>query len=234
MSYGPVGRPAGGPVLRSVKGLAAAVSVLFGVAAAVDIFAVWAGVGLYGHLGSALTGHTDQVVPDAHVLDAAGEAQIGAVLVTGIVFIVWFYRVRVNAGYFAQDVCTMARGWAIGAWFVPVGNLWLPYRVASEIWQASAQSAPDGSWRTVSKAPVTAWWTLTITSAVIGRAGSSLTDSATTLADLRHAVALAALGDLLNAVAAVLAIVFVRRLTRMQQAPHPFAAAAAVRPWPTP
>ncbi|WP_265564771.1 DUF4328 domain-containing protein [Streptomyces hygroscopicus] len=216
-------------MLRSAKSLAAAVSILLGVAAAVDIFAVRAGVGLYGHLGSALTG---QAVHDAHVLDAAGKAQIGAVLVTGVVFITWLYRVRVNAEYFAQDVCTMARGWAIGAWFVPVGNLWLPYRVASEIWQASAQNAPDGSWRTISKALVTAWWTLAITSAVIGRAGSILTDSAITLAGLRHAVALTALGDLLNAVAAVLAIVFVRRLTRMQQAPHP--SPAAVRPWPTP
>ncbi|MGW3174682.1 DUF4328 domain-containing protein [Streptomyces sp. NPDC001153] len=230
MSYGPVGRSVEGPALRSVKGLAAAASVLLGVAAAVDIFAVWAGVGLYGHLGSALTGSTGQAVHDADVLDVAGKAQIGAVVVAGVVFIAWFYRVRVNAEYFAQDVCTMARGWAIGAWFVPVGNLWLPYRVASEIWQASAQSAPDGSWRTVSKAPVNAWWALTITSAVMDRAGSTFMDAATTLAGLRHATALAAVGDLLNAVAAALAIVFVRRLTRMQQAPHPFAEAAAVRP----
>ncbi|MFI1533213.1 DUF4328 domain-containing protein [Streptomyces anandii] len=233
MSYGPVDRPVGGPVPPSVRNLAAAVSVLLVAAAAVDVLTVWAGVNLYGHLGSALTGRTDRV-DAAHVLDMAGNVQIGAVLVTGVVFIAWFYRARVNAEYFAQDVCTMARGWAIGAWFVPIGNLWLPYRVASEMWQASAQSTSDGSWRTVSKAPVNAWWALVIASVVVGRVGSAATDAATTLAGLRHAVALTALGDLLNAVAAVLAIVFVRRLTRMQQASHRFADTTAVEPWPTP
>ncbi|AEW92862.1 hypothetical protein SCATT_04910 [Streptantibioticus cattleyicolor NRRL 8057 = DSM 46488] len=207
-------------MLRSVSGLAAAVSVLLGVAAAVDVFAMWADAALYNHIGTLLTSGTDQVVHDAHVLDVAGKAQIGAVLITGVVFIVWFHRVRVNAEYFSQAVCTMGRGWAIGAWFVPVGNLWLPYRVAKEVWDASAQSTPDGSWRHVSKAPVTAWWTLTIASSIVARVGSSLTRSATTVDGLRHSVALTGLGDLLNTVAAVLAIVFVRKLTRMQQAPH--------------
>lgn len=218
--YGPAGRPVGSPALRSVSGLAAAVSVLLGVAAAVDVFALWADAGLYSHLGTALADRTDQLAHDAHVLDLAGKAQLGAVLVTGVVFIAWFYRVRVNAEYFSQDICTMARGWAIGAWLVPIGNLWLPYRVASEIWQASAQTAPDGSWRTVPRTPLTAWWTLTVASAVIARAGSSLGNSSNTLDGLRHAVAVTALGDLLNAVAAILAIVFVRRLTRMQQPHH--------------
>ncbi|GGY08303.1 DUF4328 domain-containing protein [Streptomyces anandii] len=198
-----------------------------------DVFTVWAGANLYGHLDSAPAGRTGRV-DAAHVLDMAGNLQIGAVLVTGVVFIAWFYQARVNAEHFAQDVCTMARGWAIGAWFVPVGNLWLPYRVASEMWHASAQSTSDGSWRTVSKAPVNAWWALVIASVAVGRVGSAATDAATTLAGLRHAVALTALGDLLNAVAAVLAIVFVRRLTRMQQAPHRFAGTTAVEPWPAP
>ncbi|MFF4739089.1 DUF4328 domain-containing protein [Streptomyces sp. NPDC001262] len=73
---------------------------------------------------------------------------------TAVAFIVWFERVRANADYFAQDVCTLGKGWAIGSWLVPVANLWLPSRMASEVWKTSAQStASDGALREVSPGP---------------------------------------------------------------------------------
>ena len=33
-------------------------------------------------------------------------------------------------------------GWAIGGWFVPVVNLWIPYQVVQDAWRSTASSAP--------------------------------------------------------------------------------------------
>ena len=53
-----------------------------------------------------------------------------AVLCTIPVFLVWFSRVRHNAGLWGPQ--RRSRGWAIGAWFTPVVNLWFPYQIAAD------------------------------------------------------------------------------------------------------
>jgi Domain of unknown function (DUF4328) len=52
-----------------------------------------------------------------------------------VMFVVWFHRARINAdghGWPQRE----SPGWAIGAWFVPVANLWLPFRIMVDIWRA--------------------------------------------------------------------------------------------------
>ncbi|WP_328311472.1 DUF4328 domain-containing protein [Streptomyces sp. NBC_00442] len=146
----------------------------------------------------------------------AGNLQTLALLATAAVFIIWFHRVRTNADVLAADVCTRGRGWTIGGWFIPIANLWIPYQVAGEIWTASAQTAPDGSWRAVSQRPLTVWWGVWMTSLLIGRAAWALSRNADTLDELRRATDFMIFSDALGAAAAILAIVFVRRLTAMQ------------------
>ena len=57
-------------------------------------------------------------------------------LVTGIVFVMWFYRARVNAeasGWRQRR----ARAWAFWGWLAPVANLWVPFQLMADIWRAS-------------------------------------------------------------------------------------------------
>jgi hypothetical protein len=52
-----------------------------------------------------------------------------------IMFLVWFYRARVNAegeGWPQR----LSRGWAVGAWFAPVINFWFPFQIMVDIWRA--------------------------------------------------------------------------------------------------
>ncbi|MFH8403165.1 DUF4328 domain-containing protein [Streptomyces sp. NPDC018019] len=225
MSHIPVGPPydgfppTGGPALRPTKGLATAVTTLLYVVIATDLLAVGADLNIRALLGDLATA-TEQKAERADALyGLAAVLQGTALLATAVVFIIWFHRSRVNAEHYTRDVCTLGRGWAIGSWFVPIGNLWLPFRVAKETWQASAQSAPDGSRRTVSAAPVRAWWTLWVVSLIVGRTGNTLYKRAELPDAIRQAVTVVALSDLLDIAAAVLAILFVRKLTRMQQLP---------------
>ena len=51
----------------------------------------------------------------------------------------------------------------VGGWFVPVANLWVPYQVVSDIWQASTPRRP---------APgrlIIAWWVLFVATGIIGQ-----------------------------------------------------------------
>ncbi len=53
-----------------------------------------------------------------------------------VVFLVWFYRARINAGG-SDWRQRRGPGWAIGAWFVPVIWLWFPFQVMADIWRAN-------------------------------------------------------------------------------------------------
>ncbi|WP_327256370.1 DUF4328 domain-containing protein [Streptomyces sp. NBC_01244] len=150
-------------------------------------------------------------------LDAlVGFLQQSTMLATVVVFIIWFHRVRCNAEVFRPDGFSQSAGWAIGGWFVPIANLFLPYRTARETWDASAQYAPDGSYRHVSGAPVVAWWLTFIAGSVISKVAAWNYAKTAAHEGLRDAFLLGAVGDLTTVVAAVLAVLFVRGLTLMQ------------------
>ncbi|MFF3209661.1 DUF4328 domain-containing protein [Streptomyces sp. NPDC002886] len=77
-----------------------------------------------------------------------------AMILTAVVCIVWFHRVRVNAGAYAQGAIRGGAGWAIGVWFIPVvGCTVLRCLIALKVWSASA-SRLSGKATLTSLAPV--------------------------------------------------------------------------------
>uniref|UniRef100_A0AAU2JJP0 DUF4328 domain-containing protein n=1 Tax=Streptomyces sp. NBC_00049 TaxID=2903617 RepID=A0AAU2JJP0_9ACTN len=218
-------------VLRSPQGLATALTVLLSVAAAINLLS--AGVNAFTwSLMKDLLADPDTVAEStldtSDVLTGlASGFQLLTLIGTGVVFIIWFHRVRVNGEIFRPDVFTQGRGWAIGAWFVPVGNLFMPFRTARQIWTASTQLGPDGSFRHVSTAPLTAWWLVWVLALIAGRASTQMYKRAETPEALRDVSAVSVVSDLLMVAAAVLAILFVRKLTALQNikaAQGPYAA----------
>ncbi|MFJ3980085.1 DUF4328 domain-containing protein [Streptomyces sp. NPDC090021] len=206
-------------VLRSPQGLATALTWLLGASAAVHLFS--AGVGVYEQAwmqGFPGNTHFDDLElglsPALTIL--AGLLQLLTLLPTVVVFIVWFHRVRTNGGIFRPGAFTLGPGWAIGAWFIPVANLFLPYRIARETWRASTQRGPDGSDRTAPAALLTSWWVLWVVSAIVGRVFSGIYAGADTVDELLEAGRLGIVADLATMIAGVLAVLFVRRLTAMQ------------------
>ncbi|MFD9722831.1 DUF4328 domain-containing protein [Streptomyces sp. NPDC059072] len=207
-------------VLRSPQGLATALTIVLSIAAAVNLYA--AGANVY-----ARSLMTDLIADPGTVSEAslnlsdvmtrtAGSLQLLTLIGTAALFVTWFYRVRVNGEIFRRDGFTQTRGWAIGGWFIPFGNLFFPYRTALEIWAASTQQAPDGSYRQVSTAPVSAWWALWVLAVIGDRVFSVVYARAETPEALRSASSVGVVSDLLMVAAAVLAVVFVRRLTALQ------------------
>lgn len=218
-------------VLRSPQGLSTALTWLFCVAAVVGLFS--AGANLYSwslrqDLVAGAAGE-DLGLQQAVTLTGASRALLTLTMAgTAVVFITWFHRVRVNGGIFRPDCFTQAGGWAIGWWFIPLANLFMPYWIARQIWTASTQLGPDGSHRHVSAAPITAWWLPWIATLIAERVASRMHKYAETVEAARDATAASGITSLLFAASAVLAALFVRKLTALQNvkaAQGPYAAA---------
>ncbi|MZG02798.1 DUF4328 domain-containing protein [Streptomyces sp. SID5614] len=206
---------------RSPVGLARAVTALLGVVIAADLFAIVTGLrvrALWDRLA------TDEAVdvfgPDGASAERlyllSGNVQNLANLVTAVVFIIWFHRTRRNAEVFDPSVQRMGPGWAVGGWFVPVANFWFPYRVASGVWEASAQTRPDGGWRTLPRTPLNLWWGAWIAAVLAARVTGRLWERAEEPAEIVRAAGLVAASDAVDIVAAVLAVLYVRAVTGMQ------------------
>ncbi|MFI1222706.1 MULTISPECIES: DUF4328 domain-containing protein [unclassified Streptomyces] len=220
---------------RSPVGLSRAVTALLGVVIAADLFAIGTGLrvrSLWHRL--ATDGASDVLSGDGETAERlygiAGFTQGAALVATAVVFIIWFHRTRRNAEVFDAGVQRMGPGWAVGGWFVPFANFWFPYRVASGIWEASAQTRSDGGWRTVPRTPLNLWWGAWVVSLLFSRATGRLWERAGEPEEIVRAAGLVAASDTVDIVAAVLAILFVRAVTRMQveRAAHGLAAAPAV------
>jgi hypothetical protein len=74
-------------------------------------------------------------------------------IVTAVVFFAWVHRASCNAHALSTVPLKHSTGASIGYWFVPIGNLWLPYQVVAEIERATA---PEGRGET--SGWVAAWW----------------------------------------------------------------------------
>ncbi|MEU5719185.1 DUF4328 domain-containing protein [Streptomyces sp. NPDC020403] len=220
--------------LRSPVALSKAVAALLSAVVLTDLLDVAAGLHLRGAIGDGVVQWTRADL----LYGRAGSLQAVALLGTAVVFIVWFHRVRRNAEVFDAGLQQMKPGWAIGGWFVPIGNFWLPRRVAGDVWSASTTPNPDGSWRPVSTAPLNLWWAAWVLSLLFGRFASGRYAAADGPQEVKDAAGLVVAADVLDILAAVLAIVFVRTLTRMQgeragRGPHLSQdRPAAARSWP--
>ena len=206
---------------RSPAGLAKAVVILLAAVVGADLLALAAGQNMRTFLGGvAERGSGQAVIDEADRADlfygGAGLLQVLTMLAAAVVFIVWFHRVRMNAELFDASAQPMGPGWSIGAWFVPFGNLVLPRRIAGGIWTASAPVNPDGSRRAVPATVMNVWWAAWICSLVLSRYTSSAYWKAEETQEIVDAAGLVMLTDAFDIVAAVLAILFVRKLTRMQ------------------
>ena len=79
-------------------------------------------------------------------------------LVVGILFLIWFHR----AATVARRIGRRARrspGWAVGGWFIPIGNLFLPYQSARDLFRPD-----DPDRRTAGR-----WWTAYLTAGFVAQ-----------------------------------------------------------------
>ncbi|MER5471393.1 DUF4328 domain-containing protein [Streptomyces sp. NPDC002935] len=212
----PLPSPQGAAWLRSPVALGKATAALLGLVIAADVFALWADSTMFAVSGALADGEVgDAVQRRADHADslyaAAGYAQTTTLVAAVVVYLIWFLRVRVNAEVFNPFGHTKSRSWAGWGWFVPVANLWIPRRVMVDIWDASVPAGARSG-----NGLVNTWWTFWILGLIANRAGFTAYRKAETAQEIQDAVGEVIFADLFDIVAAVLAILVVLRLTRMQ------------------
>ncbi|EST29082.1 DUF4328 domain-containing protein [Streptomyces roseochromogenus] len=130
----------------------------------------------------------------------------------GVAFLVWLWRARINAELTGGAAAhRRSRGWVIGAWLSPVANLWFPYQVVSDIWQASAPRRP------APVALIKTWWVLYavalfVVKPIQWRMASQEASEQDVLANANMSTLL----TVLTLAAGVLVILIIRRVTEWQ------------------
>ena len=204
------------PTRRSVRLL----GVLFVLSAAVS----WIAVGYdFSALRLATSGH--RVVPEDRLAhswfgEVVAIAQVVCLLGTGVTFLVWLHRVRVNVRAFGVRRLTYGREWTVLGFLVPALNALRPYQVVREIWKASDPSTGDPlGWKSVATPPLLAlWWGLFVAYFAFEALSLFTLGVAVNLPRIQmgHAVGLAA--DFCAAVSASFAYFVVVRISEAQEA----------------
>jgi hypothetical protein len=92
-------------------------------------------------------------------------------LATALAFSLWIYTAYKNLDFLNVEGLCYSAGWAAGAFFVPVLNLFRPYQIVQEIWKASS---PEGklrertAWLNANDSPlVICWWAVGLATAIV-------------------------------------------------------------------
>jgi serine/threonine protein kinase len=140
-----------------------------------------------------------------------------------VMWLVWFWRTRVNAESFSPGRIRYAEGMAVGGWLIPFVNLIIPKQVINDIWTASNPAVPQwygyGPRPTSQRGLVNGWWTMWLIYFFFGTFSSyeSWYD-ASSIEDAEGTIALALFTDFFCIPAAILALILVSRLTTIQDA----------------
>ena len=135
-------------------------------------------------------------------------------------FVVWFHRAYWNLPRVGIARLRYGTGWAVGAWFVPILNLFRPKGIADDIWRGSDESLPVTSPLPVRRVPLTftLWWATFVLSALLAGVGAGMEHYAKNLTTLRAGSAVALAGYAGRALAAFFAVAVVYEINVRQTA----------------
>jgi Domain of unknown function (DUF4328)/Uncharacterised protein family UPF0547/Protein of unknown function (DUF2510) len=209
--------------------------ILVQVALVAVILAALAGLiadGFYiGVLGDYIRSEPSSVSHTESVVDAVRAIHTIALityLVTAIAFLFWFYRAYRNLIRTGIRDVRYGTGWAVGGWFIPFFNLVRPKQVANDIWKGSASAGTVGvaRWREVPLSSLVNWWwgvwilgwlMVSLGNQAVTKSRTDLFSYSTqSLRDQRTGIWFTEIGLLPLIAAAVLAILLVRQISRMQ------------------
>jgi hypothetical protein len=150
-------------------------------------------------------------------------------LLAAVVFIVWFHRAYRNLVRAGIRDLRFGPGWAIGGWFIPFFNAVRQKKVANDIWKASASAGTIGPERRQEMGLsdlLNWWWGVWIAAWVAIALGESALTQASVervlysdnLDGARSGAWTHQAGLVLAIAAAVLAFLFVRQVSKLQDA----------------
>ncbi|MFD1151756.1 DUF4328 domain-containing protein [Saccharothrix hoggarensis] len=221
-----------------MRGLGVAFAVLVGITVVSDVLVtawVW-------RLRDVLDDYLHDLVGEAELNgELAASAALGILntalyVATGVVFVVWLWRVRLNADLIAPHASPYRRSWVIWGW-LPIVSLWIPRRLVADAWDVSRTRHESAGGHGL----VNLWWGLFLGYQVLDRVADRLLARSETVDGLGTGAQVLTLATALSVPAAVVAVLVVRRIGEWQSTPgfvtpdevvSPMAAGLSPVDWP--
>ncbi len=149
-------------------------------------------------------------------------------ILAGLVCLAWLYRVYTNLPALGARDLRFTPEWAVGLWFIPFAHLYYPYHVMREIWRASDPGgAEESQLQLGSPSALIGWWWAVVVSAVVfgfyypfwAEVTKGEVMGISTVIDAQYFY-VEATGAALNTAAALLGILLITGIDRMQTEKH--------------
>ncbi len=195
---------------------------LLALVAIMDLFGIWAILtqrGLLDVAVGAATNPHEVIVADIRIIGTVALFGEIAGLGAAIAFLMWSHRVYRNLPALGATNLLSSPGWMVGWYFVPIANLFRPYRLMAETWRFS-DPWQYGRARKTTSGLVAIWWaTLLSTIFVNAFAAASLMNGVAESfqESLRRTTDLAIASYSVEFTAAIFAILLVYWIDRNQQ-----------------
>ncbi len=211
----PLVRPA-----RAARFAASAFILLSALVAALAAWQSWRSYRLVSDVFSAAPTVTAEQLATATDRSAAlSWAWLAGLALSGVSFLAWLWRARVNSARICDAPQRLRIRWAVGAWFVPLGNLWLPQMVLADLWRASRPDTPPrgADLRTVPASKLIAlWWGLFVAMHAVDLFAVNLLTVDSSVQTFRSVFTANAISGGLAVLSAVAVLAVMRRVDRWQ------------------
>lgn len=186
-------------------------------------------IGIASDLAAHSLYQSELVTSDEIDATDARQAVIGLVqfigLIVAIVFFVrWFRRAYRNLPALGAEPLRFRRGWAVWGWFVPILGWFRPKQIANDIWRASDPEAPsaEGGPSRWQEKPVPGlfqlWWAAYLISTFLDNVAARYSLRADDVDGYDAEAVAYMVADTAAILAAVLAVLVIRRTTARQEA----------------
>jgi hypothetical protein len=157
------------PMLLPLEGRrrGAAISIVCATVLSVISTAVLLGLQAKDLQGAAERGEA-WVMPAAICLILLGLLAMVALVVAAVFFLMWFYRAHQNLRALGGTQ-RFTSGWAVGWWFIPIGNWFMPFRAMQDIYRGSGPM-PTGA----TEGAISVWWGCWVLSGILSMIGNQV------------------------------------------------------------
>ena len=135
-------------------------------------------------------------------------------LTTMIFFSVWIMQANKNVRRFGAKGMRFKPAWAVGSYFIPFYNFFMPYLAMKEIWQTSANPS---EWKNQQSGVVLKlWWTMWLVSLLWNEYAGMQRNAADTYESWLFASQADLIGSIFSTLLSVMAIILISRVSAMQ------------------
>lgn len=139
-------------------------------------------------------------------------------IISGVTFIQWFRRAYFNL-HQRIDHLAHSEGWAAGAWFVPILNLFRPFQIMKELYEETIEFLSGHEYRdkgALSTSILGVWWAAWVINSIIGQFVFRASSGAKEISDFQTITMASIAGNIVGLIAGFLAIKVIKDYSKVE------------------